>query len=186
MVHENIFSYNQSICASNYILVDMKYVNKTWSLDCRDKYVHRICDTLVSDSWVLSMFLEIYEQFGSIPNVQSQKWEGDCACLQQHVILSTPLFPQTTWFNFDVNVTYKLSHDIFGTKLFGLFGSNGMIWFLIICNGPLRKHIKSFGMPCTIMGGLYENGCSTTWNRPQTWPIKTFLRNLIWLEESKA
>ena len=33
-----------------------------------------------------------------------------------------------------------------------------MIWFLTICNGPLRKCIKSFGMPCKIMGGLNENG----------------------------
>ena len=34
-----------------------------------------------------------------------------------------------------------------------------MIWFLINYNGPLRKHVKSFGMPCTITRGLNGRGC---------------------------
>ena len=39
----------------------------------------------------------------------------------------------------------------------GLYGAKGMIWFLMICNGPLRKHIKPFGTPCMIMVGLSGN-----------------------------
>ena len=32
----------------------------------------------------------------------------------------------------------------------GSFGGNEMTQFLINCNGPLRKHVKSFGMPCRV------------------------------------
>lgn len=90
----------------------MQYVNKIKSLDCRDKYVHRFCDTLVPDSRVLSTF-PIHKQLGSKPNVQLQKWEGYYTCLQKHVILSTPLFPQTTWFHFDFNITFISYHMTF-------------------------------------------------------------------------
>jgi hypothetical protein len=31
------------------------------------------------------------------------------------------------------------------------------------CIGPLKKNVKSFGMPCMIMGGLNESGHSRTW-----------------------
>ena len=46
---------------------------KTRSLNCRNKNVHRFYDTLVSVSWVLSMFPEVYKQFEPEPNVQFQK-----------------------------------------------------------------------------------------------------------------
>ena len=40
----------------------------------------------------------------------------------------------------------------------GLFGTNGIIWCLMCCNGPLGKHVKSIGTPCRIMVGLSGNG----------------------------
>ena len=40
-----------------------------------------------------------------------------------------------------------------------------MMRFLMNCNGPLRKHVNLFGMPCTIMGGLNENGHLGTWKK---------------------
>ena len=51
---------------------------------------------------------------------------------------------------------------------------------LINCNGPLRKHVKSFGMPCKFMGGLNGNGCLGTWKKPQMWPIIFNKFNLTW------
>ena len=59
------------------------------------------------------------------------------------------------------------------------FGVDGMIWCLMRCNGPLRKHVKSFGMPCMITGGLNGNIRLGIWEKTWTWPIMTFLTNLI-------
>ena len=70
---------------------------------------------------------------------------------------------------------------------------SGLLWIvwrqwndLINCNGPLKKHIKSFGMPCRIKGGLNGNGHLGTWKKPQTWPTMTFLTKLTWLGGSKV
>ena len=69
------------------------------------------------------------------------------------------------------------------------FLGSGLLWivwqqqndsfFKTIFNGALRKHIKSFGMPSMIMGGLNGNGCSGPWKKPPTWPTMTFLTILI-------
>ena len=53
--------------------------------------------------------------------------------------------------------------------------------FLIIYNDPLRKHVKSFGMPYAIMVGLSGNGLLGTWKRPRMWPTRTSLRPSIWI-----
>ena len=66
-----------------------------------------------------------------------------------------------------------------GVVFHGLSSANGMILCLMINNGPLRKHVKSFGTPCKIMVGLSGNGPSQTWRRPQTWPTKMLLTNSI-------
>lgn len=52
------------------------------------------------------------------------------------------------------------------------FGAKGMIWCLMHCNGPLRKHVESFGTHCGIMVGLSGNGPSQIWKRPRTLPTK--------------
>ena len=57
----------------------------------------------------------------------------------------------------------------------GLLGTNIMICFFMLCNGPLRKHIKLFGTLCMTMVGLSDNGLSQTWKRAQTSLIKMFL-----------
>ena len=55
----------------------------------------------------------------------------------------------------------------------GLSGANEMMWFLAICKGPLREHVKSFGTPCRVVVGLSGNKLSGTW----TLPTMTFLTN---------
>ena len=45
-------------------------------------------------------------------------------------------------------------------------------------NGPLRKHVKSCGMPYTILVGLIGNKVSWIWKRPQMWHTRTCLTNL--------
>lgn len=53
------------------------------------------------------------------------------------------------------SITIQL-HFPRGVVFRGVFGANEMILFLMLCNGPLRKHIKSFGTPCKTMIGLSE------------------------------
>ena len=73
------------------------------------------------------------------------------------------------------------SGSFWGAVFPRLFGVNGMIWFLTICSGSLRKHDKSFGTLCTIMVGLSGNGLLRIWRKPRMWPIKTSWTDLIWL-----
>ena len=74
-------------------------------------------------------------------------------------------FPYCNVFLINLCVKHLNNSVISGSSwealLCGSYGSNGMIWFLIVCNGPLRKHVKPFGMPCKIMGGLNGNGRSS-------------------------
>ena len=60
-------------------------------------------------------------------------------------------------------IQFNLASSSWGMIFRGLFGTNGMIWFLILFNGPLRKHIKLFGTPCRIMIELSGNKLSRTW-----------------------
>ena len=68
----------------------------------------------------------------------------------------------------------------------GLSDINGMIWFLTICNGLLRKHDKSFGALCRIMAGSSGNGLSRTWRKPRMWPTRSSWTNLIRLGVSRT
>ena len=52
-----------------------------------------------------------------------------------------------------------------GLVFYGLIGANEMIWFLMLFNGPLRKHVKSFGTPCRIMVGLSGDKLFWTWKK---------------------
>lgn len=67
-----------------------------------------------------------------------------------------------------------------------LFGANGMIWFLMLYNGPLRKHVKLFGTRCRIIVVLSGNGLSRTWKRTRTLLTKMSLTNSIRSEGSKV
>ena len=55
------------------------------------------------------------------------------------------------WYSSTTSVFFE------GVVLCGLFGANEMIKCLMRCNVLLRKHDKSFGTPCKIMGGLSGN-----------------------------
>ena len=75
-----------------------------------------------------------------------------------------------------------------GVVFCGVFGSNETIWFCILCNGPLRKHILcngSFETPCKITVGLSGSRHSHIWKKAQTLLTKISLMNSIKSRGSK-
>jgi hypothetical protein len=65
-----------------------------------------------------------------------------------------------------------------------IFGRTYYGTTVVICIGPLRKHVKSSMTPCMIMVRLSGNKLSQAWRRPQMLPIKMlpikmFLTNSI-------
>ena len=52
---------------------------------------------------------------------------------------------------------------------------NVMVHILGACTLCYYTFRVTFGMSCRIMVGLSGNGLSGTWERPWTWPTRTFL-----------
>ena len=68
----------------------------------------------------------------------------------------------------------------------GVFGANEttclfiyFIFIIMLCNGPLKNHIMSFGMFCRIMVGLSGSRLFRIWKKPRTLLTKMSLTNLI-------
>ena len=109
----------------------------------------------------------------------------DNSFLQKRTLAQENPFPWST--SLQVAEMVK-SHMVFLKKwsYVDYLVSKGTIWLSTLYNGPLRKHTKSFEMPCMIMVGSSGSIPSQTWKRPRTLPTKMSLKNLTRFGASKV